>query len=260
MSQTVLVHKDDGCWTVTLDRPEKRNALSAQMVQDLTEVIEQARAQSAAQSQRQGTDHDLGQAPAQAPRLLVLQGSGKNFSAGFDFSDWEQITEAELLWRFVQIEQLLQLLQSLPILTVALVHGKNFGAGVDLMAACKHRVADVDSTFRMPGFKFGLVLGTRRLARLVGAQRAQDIQQVAHTLSATEAQQTGLVSDVVGVGQWPEVMAQQQAVSMALTPGARAQLYRVLHVDTDDEDMADLVRSVTEPGLKSRIAKYLADG
>jgi len=244
MSQSVLVHKEDGCWTVTLNRPEKRNALSADMVEALIGVMEQVQAPA--------------EAPQQTPTVLILQGSGKNFSAGFDFSDWEQISEGDLLWRFVRIEQLLQLIHGLPILTVALAHGKNFGAGVDLVAVCKHRVASADATFRMPGLKFGLVLGTRRLAKLVGVQRARAIQAVAQTLSATDAHEAGLVSAVVDQEAWPNVIAQQQDVSLALTPDARARLYRVLHDNTDDADMADLVRSVTAPGLKERIAKYLA--
>jgi len=247
MSQSVLVHKQEGCWTVTLNRPEKRNALSADMVEALIGVMEQV--QQSQQSQQS----------QQAPTILILQGSGKNFSAGFDFSDWEQMSEGDLLWRFVRIEQLLQLIHGLPILTVAMVHGKNFGAGVDLMAVCKHRVAGADATFRMPGLKFGLVLGTRRLAKLVGVQRARAIQAVAQTLDASQAHEVGLVSDVVDQAAWADVIARQQVVSAALTPDARARLYRVLQDDTDDADMAELVRSVTEPGLKQRIAKYLAD-
>ena len=162
MSALVVLDKQADCWVVTLNRPDKRNALNAELVEDLIEVVEQAQAEK--------------------PSLLVLRGEGKNFSAGFDFSEWQDASEGDLLWRFVRIEQLLQMLQALPILTMALAHGKNFGAGVDLMAVCKHRVAAEDATFRMPGLKFGLVLGTRRLARLVGVQTARQIQQVAKTL------------------------------------------------------------------------------
>ncbi|HEY7805230.1 MAG TPA: enoyl-CoA hydratase/isomerase family protein, partial [Orrella sp.] len=145
-----------------------------------------------------------------------------------------------------------------PVLTLALAHGKNFGAGVDLMAVCKHRVASEDATFRMPGLKFGLVLGTRRLARLVGVQTARQIQQVAKTLNASEAHTVGLVSALAEPQAWPHVIEQQGDIAASLTPSARASLYRVLDENTDAQDMADLVRSVTEPGLKDRIAKYLA--
>ena len=238
MSALVVLDKQADCWVVTLNRPDKRNALNAELVEDLIEVVEQAQAEK--------------------PSLLVLRGEGKNFSAGFDFSEWQDASEGDLLWRFVRIEQLLQMLQALPILTMALAHGKNFGAGVDLMAVCKHRVAAEDATFRMPGLKFGLVLGTRRLARLVGVQTARQIQQVAKTLNASEAHTTGLVSVLAEPQTWPQVIEQQGDIAASLTPKARASLYRVLEDNTDAQDMADLVRSVTEPGLKDRIAKYLA--
>lgn len=238
MSALVVLDKQADCWVVTLNRPDKRNALNAELVEGLIEVVEQAQAEK--------------------PSLLVLRGEGKNFSAGFDFTDWEEASEGDLLWRFVRIEQLLQMLQALPILTMALAHGKNFGAGVDLMAVCKHRVAAEDATFRMPGLKFGLVLGTRRLARLVGVQTARQIQQVAKTLNASEAYTTGLVSVLTEPQTWPYVIEQQGNIAASLTPSARASLYRVLEDNTDAQDMADLVRSVTELGLKDRIAKYLA--
>ncbi|HEY7803002.1 MAG TPA: enoyl-CoA hydratase/isomerase family protein [Orrella sp.] len=238
MSVPVVVDKQVDYWAVTLNRPDKRNALSGELVEGLIEVVEQAQAEK--------------------PALLVLRGEGKNFSAGFDFTDWQEASEGDLLWRFVRIEQLLQMLQALPVLTLALAHGKNFGAGVDLMAVCKHRVASDDATFRMPGLKFGLVLGTRRLARLVGVQTTRQIQQVAKTLNASEAHTTGLVSALAEPEAWPHVIKQQGDIATSLTPSARASLYRVLDENTDAQDMADLVRSVTEPGLKDRIAKYLA--
>ena len=239
MNAPVLVEKTSDSWTLTLNRPDKRNALGAELVEALIEVVDQAQ--------------------AQRPDLLILRGAGKNFSAGFDFTDWEQASEGDLLWRFVRIEQLLQSLNALPVLTLALAHGKNFGAGVDLMAVCKHRVASSEAMFRMPGLKFGLVLGTRRLASRIGTECARAVQQVAKTMAAPEAQAMGLVSQVVDVEHWPGLIDEQLQAAKALTPAARAQLFDVLRVNTDAPDMADLVRSVTEPGLKQRIANYLAE-
>lgn len=241
MSTSLVVDRVDKAskvWTLTLSRPDKRNALDAELVESLIEVFDQARVEQI--------------------DLLVLRGEGKNFSAGFDFGDVEQLSEGQLLWRFVRVEQMLQRLHALPALTVALVHGKNFGAGVDLMAVCKHRVAAADATFRMPGLKFGLVLGTRRLAQLVGRERARQIQQVAQTLSAPDALAAGLVSELVDTGRWQVVVQQQHEAAITLSPEARRMLYQVLSENTDDADLADLVRSVVSPGLIERIAKYRA--
>ena len=137
---------------LTLARPDKMNALSAGLVEALIAAVDRAQAEQA--------------------RAIVFQGEGRNFSAGFDFGDWESQSEGDLLLRFVRIEMLLQRVAATPCLTVALAHGRNFGAGVDLFGACKWRLAAPEASFRMPGLKFGLVLGTRRFAALVGAERA----------------------------------------------------------------------------------------
>src|SRR3546814_5225542 len=99
---------------------------------------------------------------------------GKNFSAGFDFTGYEDQTDGDLLLRMVRIETLLQRVAGSPSLTVALAHGRNFGAGVDLFAACKLRYCSPATSFRMPGLKFGLVLGTRRFRGIVAIGRAHD--------------------------------------------------------------------------------------
>ena len=152
---------------LTLARPDKMNALSAGLVEALIAAVDRAQAEQA--------------------RAIVFQGEGRNFSAGFDFGDWESQSEGDLLLRFVRIEMLLQRVAATPCLTVALAHGRNFGAGVDLFGACKWRLAAPEASFRMPGLKFGLVLGTRRFAALVGAERARTILEQAATFDAEAA-------------------------------------------------------------------------
>lgn len=242
MSDSVLIERAGASWTFVLNRPEKRNALSPDMVESLLTGIQQA--------------HDS------KADMLIFRGEGKSFCAGFDFSDFVQLSEGDLLWRFVRIEQLLQLIHGSPALTVALAQGKNFGAGVDLMASCKHRVATPDATFRMPGLKFGLVLGTRRLGELIGKEPARQIQQVAATMMADQARDLHLVNAIEPIEGWQSILEGQRAVALALAPQARESLYRVLGDSGTgyQTDMADLVQSVVTPGLKQRIASYRAGG
>lgn len=138
MSNELHIDRQDDHWTFTLNRPDKRNALSADLVEALIAGVDAAHAQDV---------------PA-----LIFQGDGKNFSAGFDFGNYENQSEGDLVLRMIRIEALLQTLARSPALTVAFAHGKNFGAGVDIFATCKLRYATPDATFRMPGLKFGLVL------------------------------------------------------------------------------------------------------
>lgn len=238
MSVPLTIDRDGAAWTFTLARPEKRNALSAELVEALLASVEEAHRSDAA--------------------LLVFRGEGNNFSAGFDFADFATQSEGDLLHRFVRIETLLQTVAASPCLTLALAHGRNFGAGVDLVAACRQRIATPDASFRMPGLKFGLVLGTRRFADIVGPARAAPILQEARAFDASEAAAIGFVDALVDMPQWPAAIEEARKTSSALEPATRATLYEVLRTDHGDADLATLVRSAARAGLKARIEGYLA--
>ena len=163
----LLVDRDGPVRRLTLNRPAKANALNADLVEALLAEVEAAR-----------TD---------GTRLLVLQGDGRNFCAGFDLTGYEEASEGDLLLRFVRIEQLLQAVYHAPFATLALAHGRNLGAGADLFLACDTRVASPEATFRMPGLRFGLQLGTRRLARRIGGDGARRILAESRIVGAEEA-------------------------------------------------------------------------
>lgn len=236
---SVRIERQAGVWTFVLDRADKRNALDVAMVEALLAGLEQALQ------------------AAQTP-MLVFHGEGKSFCAGFDFAELAQQSEADLLWRFVRIEQLLQHIHHWPALTVGFAQGKNFGAGVDLWLACQHRVATADMHLQMPGLKFGVVLGTRRLAYLIGADRARRIQEVAATIDSTQAQALGLATQLTECERWAHVVSELTETSTGLDHATRAALNKTLTPDTRDQDLAELVRSLTRPGLKTRIATYRA--
>ncbi|MCD0504251.1 enoyl-CoA hydratase/isomerase family protein [Bordetella petrii] len=233
----LLLDQSPQCWTFTLNRPDKRNALSAELVEALINAVEAAHAQ-------------------QVP-LLVFRGAGKNFSAGFDFTGHEDQSEGDLLLRMVRIETLLQCVAASPALTLALAQGRNFGAGVDLFAACKLRYCTPDASFRMPGLKFGLVLGTRRFRNLVGAGHALSILGNARPFDADEAHRIGFVEPPAPESAWPSLQQQAAGMAQALDAPTREQLYSVLDVNHHDADMAALVRSAARPGIKERIRQYL---
>lgn len=236
-ARLVDVRIDAGVCRITLDRPDKMNALSAAMVEQLHDALDQAHAARCA--------------------LIVLRGEGRNFSAGFDFGDIDSQSEADLLLRFVRIELLLQKLAASPCLTLALAHGKNFGAGVDLYAACRLRHCAPGSTFRMPGLKFGLVLGSRRFGELVGRDAARRILEQAGTFAADEARQMGFVHDIIEQDDWRRVETEAADTAAQLQPEARAGLHEALCAEDPDGDLARLVRSAARPGLKRRALAYL---
>jgi len=234
----VIVERNEHITRLTLNRPEKANALDAAMVDALLAAIDKA--------SNDGT------------RMLVLAGAGPHFCAGFDFSGIETQSEGDLLLRFVRIEQVLQALWHAPCATVAMSHGGAFGAGADLVCSCEQRIATPGSRFRMPGLRFGLALGTRRLAERIGPKYARLVLGASAVFDAEEALRMRFVDSIVPHTEWPELTRTLYAAATALSSSSRAMLNRLTATDTRDADLADLVRSAAQPGLKARIQEFRA--
>lgn len=133
-------------WTVTLDRPDRANALDAELVETLHEVLDAAETEQ--------------------PVALVLRGNQRHFAAGFDLGGLDGEDDVSLAHRFLRIGVLLERLATAPYLTVAVAEGAAIGAGADLVLACDARLVAPEVTLRFPGSRFGVALGTRRRALL----------------------------------------------------------------------------------------------
>jgi enoyl-CoA hydratase/carnithine racemase len=225
-----------GVALIRLDRPDKGNALSAQLVSALHSSVREAI-----------TNPEV--------HTIVFAGDGHNFCTGFDLSDLDDVDDAALLHRFVQVELLLDAVWRAPVRTVALAQGRTWGAGADLFAACDMRLAAADATFRFPGAGFGLVLGTRRLAVRVGRDAARRLTCDGASLDQAQALACGLASGAVPQGD--DVLA-----AVCGAPAADRATVSALRAATGDDgadsDLAALVRSAARPGLKQRIAAYRA--
>jgi enoyl-CoA hydratase len=232
-----LVRRHEGHVTrLTLNRPDKSNALSASLVEALLDAVDYA-----------CTD---------GTRLLVLDAEGRHFSAGFDFTGFESDSDGDLALRFIRIETLLQRIYHAPFATAALAHGRVFGAGADIIASCSIRIAEHGTTFRMPGLRFGVVLGTRRLMHRVGADRARSLLSASATFSADEAVSMGFLTRSCPRTEWPALLEtfRQDAETLAM-PATRA-LYDRTVIDTRADDMNALALSVSVPGIRERIRIY----
>ena len=229
-----LLRSHDGHVTrLTLNRPTKANALSASLVEALINAIEYA-----------ATD---------GTRLVILEGGGKHCCAGFDFTGYHEASEGDLVLRFVRIEHLLQQIFHAPFITLALAHGKIFGAGADLVCTCSTRIAAPGTTFRMPGLRFGLVLGTRRLAHRIGTDAARDVLATSRTFDADAALSMGFVTQIAAQDAWRTVTDAARVAADMLTRPALARLNEQTVPDTRAADMMALVESASVPGLKERI-------
>lgn len=239
MDDELIVEREKGVTRLTLNRPEKANALSATLVEALISSVE-----AAAQD---GT------------RLLTLRGAGRMFSGGFDLAGLDRESDESLAERFLQIETLLQNLCHAPFATLALAQGAAFGAGADLVCVCEQRIAAPETVFRMPGLQFGVVLGTRRFAQRVGTDAARAILGESRTFDAEQGLEMGFLTGVAGEPAWTVLEAGITEAAGHLDADARAALNAATVPDTRSEDMAALRDSVERPGLKERIEAYVAD-
>lgn len=142
---TVRLARGD-VWTVTLDRPDRANALSADLVEALHDVLDEA--------------------AVARPEALVLRGNDRHFAAGLDLGGLSAETDASLALRFLRIGLLLERLIAAPYRTIAVADGAAVGAGADLVLACDDRLVAPAVTLRFPGAAFGVALGTVRRAEL----------------------------------------------------------------------------------------------
>lgn len=229
--------RGDG-YHIVLQRPEKGNALSADMVMEVSEAFDRCMADGA--------------------RMIVFEGEGRHFCTGFDLSTLDSETDASLLLRFVQIETLLQKVHSSSVMTVAIGKGRCFGAGADLFASCDIRLAVKGASFAFPGSAFGVVLGTARLAGRIGRDNARRCLLSGAILADGVAYDQRLVTDLVVEEELPEMLAALATAARRLDP----QTVQALHGATDsanyDRELGDLVRSASRPGLRDRIANYRA--
>jgi enoyl-CoA hydratase/carnithine racemase len=237
MTECLKMSRKEGTTTLALCRVDRLNALNGELVEALISA--------------------LNAAARDETTLVVIRGEGKGFCGGFDLSQLDSESEGDLVLRFLRLGHLLQQIYHAPFLTLALVHGACFGAGADIVASCSHRIATSDARFRMPGLKFGVVLGTRRLAHVVGIDNARRLLMAAEPFNAEEAVRTNFINAVAEPAAWPEWEARCQGLSRALPISSLTTMLGVTASNTRDEDMAELARSVSLPGLKKRIRNYM---
>ena len=186
---TVLVSIDGGVATLTLNRPEARNALNGPMCEQL---------QSAAQNA--GADPDV--------RVVVVRANGPAFCAGADLKERQGMDAAQVRARRVKAFEAYAALEALPMPSIAVVAGPAVGSGVEIAAACDFIVATREASFATPEALRGTVGATQRLPRILGKRLAKDLLFTGRTLSAEEAERHGLVARLVEPAKLESVLAE----------------------------------------------------
>ena len=178
-SEFVRADRDGDVITITLDRPEKRNALALDVMVELTAAFEEA-----------------GRSDATA---VVLAATGPVFSAGHNFGDMAGADLAQARRLFEVCRQMMDAVQSIPQPVIARVHALATAAGCQLVATCDLAVAAESAGFAIPGGKGGLFCHTPlvAVARNIGRKRALEMALTGDVIDAPTAADWGLVNRVV---------------------------------------------------------------
>ena len=178
--RNVLVTRDGSAARIVLNRPEKRNALSLELMEELIGALREV-------SARRDT------------RAIVIEGAGPAFSAGHDLSEMIGRDRAFLAHLFDRCSALMETLHEVPQPVIAKVHGIATAAGCQLVAACDLAVAAHGTRFATPGVKIGLFCSTPMvpISRAIGRKRAMEMLLTGEPIDAATALDWGLVNRLV---------------------------------------------------------------
>ena len=177
--QHILVSTEGAITTVTLNRPDKRNALSLPLMLELTEALQA-----------------VGRSTA---RGVILAANGPVFSAGHNFGDMAGASLAQARELFAVCTRMMDTLQALPQPVIARVHALATAAGCQLVATCDLAIAADTAGFAIPGGKAGLFCHTPlvAVARNIGRKRALEMAMTGDAIDAATAADWGLINRAV---------------------------------------------------------------
>ena len=179
MYRHLLSTREGSLAIVTLNRPERRNALSLELMSELIDCLDEI-------------------ANSVDTRVVILAASGRVFSSGHDLNELVNGTIADYRRIFDVCTQLMTKIQSIPQPVIAQVQGIATAAGCQLVATCDLAVASSEATFATPGVKKGLFCSTPMVAltRAVGRKRAMEMLLTGKPVDAPSAQAAGLINRI----------------------------------------------------------------
>jgi enoyl-CoA hydratase/carnithine racemase len=247
-AQHVTGEKKGNLFYLTFSRPEKRNAISFEMLEEIAKLIEPV-----------AMDPEI--------RVIILRGEGKVFSAGIDFNSLGDLAGAFLgdiggggaaiRAEIHRGQQVLNRLESIEVPIICAMHGGVFGLGVEVALACDIRLMSQDCTWGLPEAKFGLIAdlgGTARLSKLLGQSRAMEILMTTNRYAAQQALDWGLVNYLYptreALFEGAEKLAQDIIKSAPLAVGAFKKIIKrgegvdlMTHLDMEVSLQSIMIRS-----------------
>lgn len=204
--QLLTLDVADRIATITVNRPDKLNALNDATIQELGQAIDEVRRRD-----------DVGGA--------ILTGAGRAFAAGADISELSSQSPFDARERSLRGQAVFRRFETSPKPVIAAVNGFALGGGCELAMACHIRIASEHAKFGQPEVKLGIVPGyggTQRLPRLVGRGRAMQLLLTGEVIDAQEAVRIGLANAVHPAGELLDVTRRMLTTILAQGPHAVA--------------------------------------
>jgi methylglutaconyl-CoA hydratase len=178
----ILTEKENSIFTITLNRPEKRNALNDALINSLKDALRAA-----------GKDSDL--------RAIAIKGAGKDFCSGADLSALQKIAESDVLenlWDAENLMELFSMIRKVKIPVIAAVHGRALAGGCGLATACDIVLAAKSARFGYPEVKIGFVpaMVMAILRRNLSEKKSFELITQGFDFSSDEAEKFGLINRV----------------------------------------------------------------
>ena len=248
---TLRIEVNDRIARVALNRPDKLNALSRQLMSEIVELGAWLKLRD-----------DI--------RVVILSGAGRSFSAGFDLNDFSSASAGESPRIAADLGRLAtNALTDVPQLTIAAVHGHCVGGGVVFVAACDLRVATTETTFIIPEVDLGIPLawgGIPRLVREIGPALTKELVLTCRPFDAAEAKAIGFINRVVApedldttVNELAENLASKTLYSLHSTKQqVNAVMEEIAGTGRSAGDADMLVYAMRDPESREVTARYLA--
>jgi enoyl-CoA hydratase/carnithine racemase len=236
----------DAVATLSLNRPDARNALSVEMCDAIVGALDEMDGIGAA-------------------RVLVIRGAGPAFCSGADFA---AVSGPGGVGFVVAFERMLEAVARHRLPTIAVIHGAALGGGLQLATACDLRLAAEDARLGIPSSRLGILVNfenVRRLVVLVGVAVAKEVLMTARTYSGTEAADAGLVHRSVPPAELEEAALTLARDMAALSPLSVQGSKRAIQAIVDDvsnprERAADSVAAIDELVAQAYSSDDLQEG
>ena len=202
--EKILINIENRIANITINNPEKMNCLDMEMLELLEKGLSQIKKNKSA-------------------NVIVINGAGdKAFSTGGNLKDFGKLSDFHEVSNWIKYgNEVFNLLENLPMATVAAINGYTMGGGLELALSCDLRIATENSIFSMPELNHGWVPGwggLSRLRRLIGESKAKEIIMLGEQINGIEAHRIGLINKVCTNNQLQQVVAKTSSKLAKIDP------------------------------------------